>query len=636
MNSNASKREVPSLPYPLRWDVLCILLKICDNDTSKLLLSRSCIDDTSLAELSSAFASNNVVTQIDLSGNAFTHVGITAFTKSLLPNTALLSMKLDNNAVGQDGAIALAQALRNNETMTQLSLRSCEIDDEGIRSISSCFIKRQRQHLDSHQELPTNNNICSGDEGVDSGATAADSDNTHHQHHDIVSNDDNINNINKDTNSHFTTGSDIAYSTVSSDTSSDDSEQDQTSTQQHQQQQQQPLQEVADDVMEDAIKRWSSLQLRREVKRGRLDPACCDRRLRTLLMWAAIHNNKESLEMLLQMDTYYIIECHDMNGQTALHHAARSGNSACVDALITAGANPLAENSKGQTPLQLAQASGKKLRRLQIADKQIRQQITEGAAQTEAAQQEKQQRRQARQQRREARVKAEADRIEAEIEAEAQAKRDKQAAQEAEWQRLQQVRRSAAAEVKPIVSGIRELDITDNKIGPDGATALAMALAANEHLTELTLTGNSIGPEGGAAVADALRTNSCITKLSLCRCSLGAHGATALATDLSHDPHLKRINISSNGIGDNGAVQLAHGLHNNNNLIALDLRWNNISRTGAIALKELLQSNATVTSLNIDRNNIHYQLKSQVEHIACMNGSHRTTTCKWLGDMYPN
>ena len=73
--------------------------------------------------------------------------------------------------------------------------------------------------------------------------------------------------------------------------------------------------------------------------------------------------------------------------------------------------------------------------------------------------------------------------------------------------------------------------ITRNKIGPDGAKAIAEALKTNTTLKVLDLgvieidsiscfltsnspiTGNSIGPDGVRAIADVLKTNTSLTKL---------------------------------------------------------------------------------------------------------------------------
>ena len=59
--------------------------------------------------------------------------------------------------------------------------------------------------------------------------------------------------------------------------------------------------------------------------------------------------------------------------------------------------------------------------------------------------------------------------------------------------------------------------LSDNKLGPEGAKALAPALAANASVTECNLCGNELKEEGWCAIFDALRDNpqSKITKWDL-------------------------------------------------------------------------------------------------------------------------
>jgi Ran GTPase-activating protein (RanGAP) involved in mRNA processing and transport len=55
--------------------------------------------------------------------------------------------------------------------------------------------------------------------------------------------------------------------------------------------------------------------------------------------------------------------------------------------------------------------------------------------------------------------------------------------------------------------------LRNNKIGNQGAIAIAEALKVNGALTFLWLEGNSIGNQGGAAIGEALKFNGALTKL---------------------------------------------------------------------------------------------------------------------------
>ena len=52
--------------------------------------------------------------------------------------------------------------------------------------------------------------------------------------------------------------------------------------------------------------------------------------------------------------------------------------------------------------------------------------------------------------------------------------------------------------------------LSSNKLGPEGAAALAPALAASADLTELNIDGNDIGENGALAIASAIKSASAL------------------------------------------------------------------------------------------------------------------------------
>jgi hypothetical protein len=84
-------------------------------------------------------------------------------------------------------------------------------------------------------------------------------------------------------------------------------------------------------------------------------------------------------------------------------------------------------------------------------------------------------------------------------------------------------------EVLPRFAALRTLDLTGNKIGPEGASALGEALKVNTVLTFLGLWLNNIGDEGAEAIAEALKVNATLTKLNLeCNYNMGDAGKQAV------------------------------------------------------------------------------------------------------------
>jgi Leucine-rich repeat (LRR) protein len=126
---------------------------------------------------------------------------------------------------------------------------------------------------------------------------------------------------------------------------------------------------------------------------------------------------------------------------------------------------------------------------------------------------------------------------------------------------------------------LQTIDLTNNRIGDEGA----IALAGNTTLQTLDLTNNRIGYEGARALAD----NKTLQTLNLDSNEIGDEGAIALAGNTT----LQTLNLSDNKIGDEGARVLA----NNTTLQTLNLAYNKI---GEIALAALA-GNTTLQTLNL-------------------------------------
>jgi len=92
-------------------------------------------------------------------------------------------------------------------------------------------------------------------------------------------------------------------------------------------------------------------------------------------------------------------------------------------------------------------------------------------------------------------------------------------------------------------------------------------------LTELNISNNKIGSEGAAALASALRVNRVLKTLDLFNNRIGDEGAKALASALRVNGVLKSLNIHRNNIGDKGAAAIGEALRGNGVLKSIDLRW---------------------------------------------------------------
>jgi hypothetical protein len=129
-------------------------------------------------------------------------------------------------------------------------------------------------------------------------------------------------------------------------------------------------------------------------------------------------------------------------------------------------------------------------------------------------------------------------------------------------------------EVLPRFAALRTLDLSHNKIGPEGASALGEALKVNAVLTCLRLEYNKIGVDGAIAIAEALKVNAVVTILYLGGNSIRVEGAIAIAEALKVNAVLTKLNLSGNSIGDEGARAIAEALKVNAVLTKLDIRIN--------------------------------------------------------------
>ena len=76
-----------------------------------------------------------------------------------------------------------------------------------------------------------------------------------------------------------------------------------------------------------------------------------------------------------------------------------------------------------------------------------------------------------------------------------------------------------------------QLDLSGNKLGPEGAAALAPAIAVSASVTKILVCGNDLRDEGTIILCDALResTVSKVQELDLSVNDIGPDGTKAVA-----------------------------------------------------------------------------------------------------------
>ncbi|CAK0906553.1 unnamed protein product, partial [Prorocentrum cordatum] len=133
----------------------------------------------------------------------------------------------------------------------------------------------------------------------------------------------------------------------------------------------------------------------------------------------------------------------------------------------------------------------------------------------------------------------------------------------------EQVRQVAAVLASGAAPRLQRLYLSSNRVGDEGAAALAEALRAPgalPRLQRLYLFDNRVGDEGAAALAEALRAPGALPSLQALGLDgnrVGDEGAAALAEALRAPgalPSLQALGLDGNRAGDEGAAALAEAL----------------------------------------------------------------------------
>ncbi|KAL4484703.1 hypothetical protein ABPG74_019880 [Tetrahymena malaccensis] len=154
------------------------------------------------------------------------------------------------------------------------------------------------------------------------------------------------------------------------------------------------------------------------------------------------------------------------------------------------------------------------------------------------------------------------------------------------------------------------LNLSSNKIGPEGAIGIGAGLQKLQNLTNLSLNTsyNLIGSQGAKDIAAGLQYLQNLTDLSLNMCTnqIGLDGAKCIIASLQKLQKVNNLslNISSNQIGPKGAKSISADLgklHNLTNL-SLNISWNKVGPEGAKLIGASFERLQNLTNLSLDIN----------------------------------
>ncbi|KAH7356069.1 hypothetical protein BKA66DRAFT_515692 [Pyrenochaeta sp. MPI-SDFR-AT-0127] len=163
-------------------------------------------------------------------------------------------------------------------------------------------------------------------------------------------------------------------------------------------------------------------------------------------------------------------------------------------------------------------------------------------------------------------------------------------------------------------ANLRTLDLDQTELGDAGVAKLFTALARYDKpvaLRHIYLNAVGIGAKGAAAIAKYLASPHCtLDALYATNNPLGNDGVTALAVGVKDNKSLSRLTLASVGVSDDGVIALCEALERHPNLTTLDIgqsyatedlgsRYNWITDRSAFALHNFVACSPQLAYLNI-------------------------------------
>lgn len=154
---------------------------------------------------------------------------------------------------------------------------------------------------------------------------------------------------------------------------------------------------------------------------------------------------------------------------------------------------------------------------------------------------------------------------------------------------------------------LKQLELANCGLQCEDLTAICRALAKGvcAHLVDLDVSRNRIGVEGATAIAQILRhptTPSTLKNINLAWNDVGAQGAIALAVALVHNQVLTHLNLSGNAISDQAGQRLADSLLTNETIIELNLSQNLIGGCSCFVFAKAVKKHPAIMKLDLSRN----------------------------------
>ena len=137
---------------------------------------------------------------------------------------------------------------------------------------------------------------------------------------------------------------------------------------------------------------------------------------------------------------------------------------------------------------------------------------------------------------------------------------------------------------------LRELNMSDNLIGDEGAVAMAEMLQHNTTLRKLNMSGNTIGEWGTQVMTVMLKNHATLTELDTGEQTIAYN--TVLET-LKYSIKVREPGMKINFDRDERAKAVIVALRHNTTLEVLDMSCSSVGHREAVAMAGMLKHNTT-------------------------------------------
>jgi len=200
------------------------------------------------------------------------------------------------------------------------------------------------------------------------------------------------------------------------------------------------------------------------------------------------------------------------------------------------------------------------------------------------------------------------------------------------------------AETLRVNKSLATVDLSHNDIGDNGGRKIARALAENMSISKLSLNdvqlskvgpffkalqnnlvlrdlslrGNRLGADGAAALAKLIKLNTTLRSLDVSNCQLGALGAKWLAKNLQTNTTLTTLKLASNNMGPSGVKVVLTALATSK-VSTLDISDNNLGLKGDQPILRLLKKNNFLTEVVVGGNGFSPTAEAKIEDLVTYN-----------------